>query len=232
MTDAVLFDYFNTCTTAVRRGGGHRRTAEALGVDPDAWLALLDRTFDERARGAYGSHLGGLRRLCGELGVEPTTAQLRTAVELRLAALQDDAPLRAETIPVLRALRAAGVRLAIVSDCWFELPLFLPRLPIGPLLDAKTFSVEVGATKPSPAMYADACAKLGVEPEECVYVGDGGGMELTGAQLFGMTAIRLAAPDLGDHLSFAPDTDWIGPTITSLAELPHLLARAPALVNT
>jgi putative hydrolase of the HAD superfamily len=47
-----------------------------------------------------------------------------------------------------------------------------------------------------------------------------------------MTAIRLAAPDLGDHLSFDPDTGWTGPTITTLAELPHLLARAPALINT
>jgi putative hydrolase of the HAD superfamily len=230
VADAVLFDYFNTCTSAVRRGGGHRRTAEALGVDPDAWLALLDRTFDDRARGAYGSHLGGLRRLCGELGVEPTTAQLRTAVELRLAVLQDDAPLRPETIPAMRALRAAGVRIAIVSDCWFELPMVLPRTPLADLFDVAVYSIQVGHAKPHPTMYATACQLLDVDPSRCVYIGDGGGRELTGAALFGLTAVQLRAPDLGEHLTFHAEPDWRGPAITSLEEVPEL-AGAPMLVG-
>ena len=229
---AVLLDFFNTLSIACRRGPQHAAIARLLGCDPAEWIATLDRTYALRARGAYGSMFDGLYRLAREAGGRPTRRQVAAAAVARVRALSADAPLRAEAEPLLRLLRFCGLRTGVVSDCWFELPLFLPRLPIGPLLDAKTFSVEVGATKPSPAMYADACAKLGVEPEECVYVGDGGGMELTGAQLFGMTAIRLAAPDLGDHLSFAPDTGWIGPTITSLAELPHLLVRAPALVNT
>ncbi|MFG2037577.1 hypothetical protein [Dactylosporangium sp. NPDC048998] len=88
MIEAVCFNYFNTCTRAVHRGGGHRRTAEVLGVDPAEWLALLDRTYDERIRGAYGGHFAGLRRLGAELGVEPTTAQLREAVGLTAVQLR------------------------------------------------------------------------------------------------------------------------------------------------
>lgn len=229
MFQAVCFDYFNTCTSAVRRGAGHRRTAEVLGVDPDAWVALLDRTFDERARGAYGSHLAGLRRLCGELGAAPTTAQLRAAVALRLGALQDDSPLRAETIPVLRALRAAEVRIAIVSDCWFELPMFLPRSPLAELFDVAVYSSQVGQAKPHPAMYQTACTLLDVDPGHCLYVGDGGGMELTGATRYGLTAVQLRAPDLGDHLTFHAEPDWRGAAIGSLEEVPEL-AGAPMLV--
>ncbi|WP_433083066.1 HAD family hydrolase [Dactylosporangium sp. CA-052675] len=223
MIEAVCFDYYNTCTSAVRRSGGHRRTAEVLGVDPAEWLSVLDRTYDERARGGYGSHLAGLRRLCTELGVEPTTAQLREAAELRLATVQADAPLRPETLGVLHALRAAGVRIAIVSDCWFELPLVLPRTPLADVIDAAVYSCQVGHTKPHAAMYATACAQLDVDPARCLYVGDGGSRELTGAVRFGLTAIQLRAPDLGAHLTFHAEPDWRGPVVTSLEAVPELV---------
>jgi putative hydrolase of the HAD superfamily len=228
---AVLLDFFNTLTVACRRGPHHAAIARQLGCDPGEWIATLDRTYAQRARGDYGPMVDGLHRLAKEAGGRPTSRQVAAAAVARVRALRADAPLRPEALPLLRTLRFLGIRTAVVSDCWFELPLFLPRLPIGPLLDAKTFSVEVGATKPSPVVYEDACRKLRVEPEECVYVGDGGGRELTGAQSFGMTAVRLAAPDLGDHLSFDTDTGWTGPTIATLAELPLLLARAPVLIN-
>ncbi|MEU7873229.1 HAD family hydrolase [Dactylosporangium sp. NPDC049140] len=229
MIEAVCFDYFNTCTRAVRRGGGHRRTAEMLGVDPGEWLALLDRTYDERARGGYPTHLAGLRRLCTELGVEPTTAQLREAAELRLATVQADAPLRPETIDVLRTLRSAGVRIAIVSDCWFELPLVLPRTPLAGVIDAAVYSCQVGHTKPHPAMYATACAQLDVDPARCLYVGDGGSRELTGAARFGLTAVQLRAPDLGAHLTFHAEPDWPGAWVTTLSAIPDLV-DAPVFV--
>ncbi|UWP83544.1 HAD family hydrolase [Dactylosporangium fulvum] len=230
MFRAVCFDYFNTCTAAVRRGEDHRRTAEVLGVDPDEWIALLDRTFEERAAGGYGSDsMTGLWQLCNELGVEPTETQLCHAVDLRLAALQADAPLRPATIPVLRALRSAGLGIAIVSDCWFELPHFLPRSPLAGLFDAAVYSSEIGHTKPHPAMYRTACALLGVEPADCLYVGDGGSLELTGAGACGLTAVRLAAGDLGDHLTYNDEPGWSGPCIENLNEVLELVG-APMLV--
>ena len=41
-----------------------------------------------------------------------------------------------------------------------------------PLLDAHVFSVEVGMCKPDPGIYAEACRRLDVRPDECLYVGD------------------------------------------------------------
>jgi putative hydrolase of the HAD superfamily len=106
----------------------------------------------------------------------------------------------------------------------------LPRLPVAPLLDACVFSVEVGMCKPDPAIYAEACRRLGVRPQECLHVGDGGSHELTGADEVGMTAGRLAATDLAGHLTFGADSRWTGPTVTSLLDVPRLAAHAPALV--
>jgi putative hydrolase of the HAD superfamily len=220
---AVLFDYFGTLTTAVRQGPAHRAMARRLGCDPDAWLALLARTFYSRASGRLGEPTEVLRRLARQLGVEPSTRVLHRVYGERIAAIGSDGPLRPQAVPVLRALRWRGLRTAVVSDCWYELPALLPGLPVYHLLDAHVFSVDVGRCKPDPAMYLTACERLGVAPRECLYVGDGGSRELTGALAVGMNAIRLAAPDLGEHLAFSHDEEFRGPSVGSLADLLPLL---------
>src|SRR5690348_4051945 len=220
---AVLFDFFNTLTQAVSRGPGHAAIARSLGCDPVVWVTALDRSFMDRARGSYGPAVDGLRRVAAEAGGHPSLAAVMAAIEARIDVVRADAVLRPDAVPTLLTVRSLGLRTAVISDCWFELPMFLPRTPLARLLDAQVYSVAVGATKPDPAMYLTACEALGVEPADCVYVGDGGSHELTGAQLIGMTAVRLAAPDLGGHLTFEADAGWTGPVITSLAHLPLVL---------
>jgi putative hydrolase of the HAD superfamily len=214
---AVVFDFFGTLTCSVRRGPQHADIARDLGCY-------------SRARGTFGSAEATLRWVTEQAGGHPQLAQLQAAVPARVDALKADTRLRSDAVSTLAALKDHGIRTAIVSDCTHELPAFLPSLPIAPLLDALVFSVEVGICKPDPAIYLAACEKLGVAPDECIYVGDGGSHELSGAVAVGMTAFRLAAPDLADHLVFDEDTEFTGPSIESLSEILPLLTRIPALV--
>jgi putative hydrolase of the HAD superfamily len=219
----VLFDYFGTLTRAVRQGPAHRRMARSLGCEPDEWLDLMAKTFYERASGQQGEPIDVLYDLARHLGARPGRRALRQVRAQRVAAIGADGPLRPEAVPVLRAVRRRGLRTAVVSDCWYELPRLLPRLPAHPLLDAHVYSVEVGRCKPHPAMYVAACERLAVAPQDCVYVGDGGSHELSGALALGMLPVRLAAPDLADHLTFGADDEFSGLSITSLPELLPLL---------
>src|SRR5438132_610486 len=98
---AVLLDYFNTLTTAVRRGPRHAEIARSLGCDPGTWLEALDRTYPARARGDFGPAEEGLRRLAHEAGGRPSDAQVAAAVAARIVAVGEDAPLRAEVAPML-----------------------------------------------------------------------------------------------------------------------------------
>jgi putative hydrolase of the HAD superfamily len=226
---AVVFDFFGTLTRSVRRGPQHADIARALGCDPDAVLSVLDRTFQVRARGQLGSAEATLRWVTEQAGGRPRTAQLLAAVPARINALKADTRLRADAESVLRAVRQRGLRTALISDCTHELPAFLPGMPIAPLLDATVFSVEVGLCKPDPLIYLEASWRLRVAPEHCLYIGDGGSRELTGAAAVGMTAIRLAAPDLADHLVFDADEEFTGPSVPSLTAMLDLLDRQPAL---
>ncbi|OJF15679.1 HAD family hydrolase [Couchioplanes caeruleus] len=226
---AVLFDFFGTLTRSVKRGPQHADIARALGCDPDAVLSVLDRTFQVRARGQLGSAEATLRWVTEQAGGSPLAAQVQAAVPARINALRADTQLRSDAESVLAAVKRRGLRTALISDCTHELPAFLPSMPIAPLLDVSVFSVEVGRCKPDPLIYLEACWRLQVAPEDCLYVGDGGSQELTGAAAVGMTPIRLSAPDLADHLVFNHDEDFAGPSVSSLSAIVDLLDRVPVL---
>jgi putative hydrolase of the HAD superfamily len=225
--DAVLLDFFGTLTEAVSRGPAHSHLARWLGCDPRRFAAVLDETFLDRARGGYGSASQSLRRVAEAVGVHPTRAQLAAVLPARVAAVQADTRLRPEAVPVLTAVRARGLRTGLVSDCGHELPRYLPDLPIAPLLDTCVYSVEVGVCKPDRRMYLTACRRLGVDPHRCLYIGDGGSQELSGARAVGMTAVRLAAPDLAGHLRFNAERMWTGRTAASLTEAVGYLDEGP-----
>lgn len=228
---AVLFDFFGTLTLSVRRGPAHTAVAKALGCDPDELVEVLDRSYYDRARGGYGSAEETMRWLAEQVGVRPSPSRLRAAVAARFAAVRADTTLRSDAVATLRALRRRGLRTGVVSDCTHELPGFLPMTPVAALLDACAYSVQVGACKPHQAIYLEACVRLGVPPSECLYVGDGGSHELTGAAELGMTAVRLAAPDLSHHLVFNADSEWTGPAVTALSELVLMVDREPVPVG-
>jgi putative hydrolase of the HAD superfamily len=223
---AVLFDFFGTLTHAVRRGPLHATIARRLGCEPAEMTAVLDSSFLDRCRGSFGDAAATMSWVCTQVGARPRPDQLRKALAARVAAIRADTTLRPDAVWTLRTLRRHGLRTAVISDCGYELPSLLPRLPVAPLLDARVYSVHVRQRKPHPLMYLTACDRLGIAPTECLYVGDGGSRELTGAAQVGMTAVRLSAPDLADHLVFDRDDGWAGPTIGTLAETVGLATRA------
>ncbi|GAA0543151.1 hypothetical protein GCM10010172_25810 [Paractinoplanes ferrugineus] len=220
---AVVFDFFGTLTRAVQRGPQHAEIARSLGVDPEAVRGVLDRTFRARARGRYGNAEATLRWVIEQAGGRPRASQVRAGVPARINALRADTRLRSDAVSVLTALQRRGLATAVISDCTHELPAFLPSLPVAPLLDATIYSVRQGVCKPDPRIYLAACDELAVRPAECLYVGDGGSHELTGAAAVGMTPVRLAAPDLARHLVFDSDTNFAGRTVRSLSEVIGLI---------
>ncbi|MEU8252649.1 HAD family hydrolase [Micromonospora inaquosa] len=228
---AVLFDFFGTLTHSVQRGAAHAGTAELLGCHTDALSEVLNRTYYERASGRFGNAEATLRWVCAQVGVHPTDQAVRAAVASRHLAVRADTWLRADAVPVLAALRERGLRTGVISDCTHELPAFLPQLAVAPLLDVQVFSVQVGRCKPDLTLYLTACQRLGLTPGDCLYVGDGGSQELTGAERAGMTAVRLAAPDLATHMVFNADRDWRGPTLDTLGEVLALVDADAAVAG-
>jgi putative hydrolase of the HAD superfamily len=105
------------------------------------------------------------------LGVEPAPgllAELRRPVEP--ASILETFP---EVPQTLRELRHRGVRMAVVSDAWPDLPRTHAALGIGEFFDAYAISAVLGCRKPDPRMYQHASATLGLTPAQCLFVDDG-----------------------------------------------------------
>ncbi|RIV41641.1 HAD family hydrolase [Micromonospora radicis] len=100
-----------------------------------------------------------------------------------------------DTAPTLTALRAAGVRVAVVSNIGFDIRPHFAAWGLADLVDAFVLSYEVGRCKPDPAIFWRACGMLGVDPEQALMVGDTAAD--AGAVAAGCTALVLPTADPG-----------------------------------
>lgn len=220
---AVVFDFFGTLTPispdAVWAANAAHLAAAMGGVPAAALIAALDETYPERVSGTLGGVRETMAALADRLGVRLTDEQLDEASRVRRATQEAMFTLRPEALEVIGKLRAAGLRIGLVSDCTAELPDAWPRLPLAALVDMPVFSCREGTHKPDPRLFRKVAAGLGADPASCLYVGDDGGHELTGASGIGMRAVLLAGPDWNRRRSPGHESDWTGPRIRSLTEL-------------
>ena len=176
----LLVDYGGVLTTSVFES--FRAFCRAEGVEPDTIPHLL--VEDEEALAElHAFEIGRLeeaefeRRFAGRLGVAP-----ERLLERIFAALGPDERM----IGAVRAVRAAGVPTALVSNSWglaiYDRPL------LAELFDAELISAEVGLRKPDPPIFLLAAKRLGLEPAECAMVDDLR-PNLAAAEALGMAAV-------------------------------------------
>jgi FMN phosphatase YigB (HAD superfamily) len=136
------------------------RFAEAIAAGDD-FLAARSGTPD------YTDYH---RAILGRLGVEPTP---RLLADLRRPVppfeVLETFP---DVEPTLAELRERGVRMAVVSDAWANLPELHDGLGIGGYFEAYAISAVLGVRKPDPGMYRHASTALGLAPEQCLFVDD------------------------------------------------------------
>lgn len=78
-----------------------------------------------------------------------------------------------EAIPVLSALRTAGIRTSVATNTQHRLAArILDLLGISPWVDAVACADEAGAGKPDPAVVFLAASRAGVSIADCLFVGD------------------------------------------------------------
>ncbi|MFE6887492.1 HAD family hydrolase [Streptomyces sp. NPDC057694] len=110
------------------------------------------------------------RVMLHHLGVEPTApllAELRR--EIPPAQILETYP---DVVETLEELERRGVRRAVVSDAWPELPDLHDALGIGRFFEAYAISAVLGCDKPDPRMYHHASTALGLDPAQCLFLDD------------------------------------------------------------
>lgn len=214
---AVIFDFFGTLTISVpakERIAAVGQIAAAIGAPDDEFRSAWWGSWPQRSIGGLGDFSAALRQVAGGLGVQVSDAQVAEAIAVRQANERRFMVLRSDALSTLQALRDQGLAIGLISDCTDDLPEDWQDCPVAPYIDSPVFSYVAGVKKPDPRIYALACQALGVDPHECLYVGDGGSDELAGATAVGMTAIKVQ--DDGEENHRFDSGVWTGPEIEQL----------------
>jgi putative hydrolase of the HAD superfamily len=98
-----------------------------------------------------------------------------------------------DALPVLEDLRAAQLRLGLVSNGIRDLREFVAHHRLD--VDAIVGSRAHGYVKPHPTIFQSALEQLGVEPAQAVMVGDSLEEDVEGARALGMRAILIDRDD-------------------------------------
>jgi epoxide hydrolase-like predicted phosphatase len=78
--------------------------------------------------------------------------------------------LEAAMVDLIRSLRQAGLRTALLSNSWGNGGYARHLFP--DLFDVVVISAEVGMRKPEERIFRHTAALLGLEPQECVFIDD------------------------------------------------------------
>lgn len=228
----MTFDFWNTLAVDdVAEFRDHRLTAW-LGLLEGAGFAVERAVLDAALDSAWQAYVRSWKaneqftaartaeHCLDHLGLTvPDEIRDKLVVELVRSSGSADLRLTDGVADVLRAVKAAGMRLGIVCDVGLTpsaaLRQHLDRLGVLRLFDAWSFSDEVGHYKPAPEIFAHAAAGLGhPEPGRTVHVGDLRRTDVAGARAAGWISVRYAGvfDDQTDH----PEADHV---ITSHTEL-------------
>lgn len=136
-----------------------------------------DLSFDDHSRVFH-------ELLASGPGIRPELSQKLYDVMLDGWHAYDDA------IPTLRALRAAGVRICLLSNAGVPIADVLDREGLTPLVDSIVLSYEVGVVKPNPEIFRIALQMLELSTASVLMVGDNANDDGGGAAL-GMRTLIL-----------------------------------------
>ena len=190
--------------------------AAALGVGIEEFMRVWTDTSYRQNVGELKPTSVTLAFLCDVLSVMVGKEQLEHAAAIRLEFMRRSLRPREGALETLARLRDAGLKTGLISNCISDTSDLWPSTPFASMFDTVVFSCDVGVKKPDSRIYRLGYESLGVEPSDCLYIGDGSSNELTGATNAGMDAVLIRAPDDTEN---GDRENWRGRRISSVAEV-------------
>jgi FMN phosphatase YigB (HAD superfamily) len=245
MIRAVTFDCWGTLINDTNLSDTFGIRVEALieaaagSLDGSNAEELLRRAWQEHHRSwvggvQYGSP--GIAKFCvAELGIDDPLVCDRLTEAFEEAGRHGSLEALPGAPDTLRALRAAGIRTALVCDTGLTpgrvVRDFLSDHDLLDNLEFCAFSNEVGVPKPNPGIFHAALDAIDAKPDEAAHVGDLLRTDVEGARAIGMKTVRITAvnDDLATRFSWDPTASFGSTAKTGNAPV-HEVEDADAVV--
>lgn len=200
-TDAVLFDCYNTLVLddwlpppiwEQLNDQGYRCSQALQSIfEPDGFDGNFTPGWGEEPSHAqwHRENMQRLLRLSG-VGEKELEGVLQIVTETQASFRSKPA---LGVTELIGTLRSQGYRIGICSNWEAPITPFLHRTGVRPdMFDVVVTSAEVGARKPHPKIFLEACDRLGVPPSRTVHIGDNWRADVGGALRAGLSAVWLS----------------------------------------
>lgn len=180
---AVLFDFHTTlvdggdpqqwlAAALVRGGAAPRNRTAAESFLHNVWEHASEVDPDARRDLSPAAH----RQVFHDVVASARAAEGVDIDEELAEHLYDAMPAQwhpyADAVPVLTALRDAGVATALISNVGIDIRDLLAELGLLPLFDAVVLSCDLGVVKPDARIFQAALDALGLGAHQALMVGD------------------------------------------------------------
>ncbi len=190
MIKAVIFDMFETLVTLFE---GRTYFGEDIAADVGADLKEFRKewhdTEQDRSIGKYTIE-EALEVVLKRLGLY-SQENVKLAADGRKRALTDTfSAIPDESIQLLKKLRENGIKIGLITNTFSDERDFIRESELFQYFDVALISYEQGICKPDRRLFKMMTDKLQLDPDQCLYVGDGGSNELYAAAEAGMHPIQ------------------------------------------
>ena len=192
---AVVFDLYGTLIESpLGQKSARIEMASVLGVEPKRFEAAWGQFRYQRDTGQLATVDEAIEAAMRFLGSTAELDRIKAAKIIRYRSVRAGLEPRPGAMELLKTLRTKGYALGLVSNCPSEVPELWSATSFGGLFDAPVFSASEGLVKPDKRMFLRVVERLGLTPERCLYIGDGGDHELDAAAQTGMDPWLLLLP--------------------------------------
>ena len=166
-----------------------KQIAADMGIPEPKFREIWDKSDDDRTLGttSFEDIISEILNANGIFEKDLFDMIVRKRYECTAEAFCHKDP---DIIPMLKALRDKGIKVGLITNCYFEERDAITNCDMYDFFDALCMSCEIGIKKPDPRVYELCAEKLGVKIDECLYVGDGGSNELQAAKAVGMKPLQ------------------------------------------
>ena len=187
---ALIFDLFHTLSSIRHTHGPGDDTADILGIDSQKWREALFNQSEARLRGKITDPVKIIRDVSDKIDPNIPEETIIKAAKSRYSRFEKSLLAPADhVIDTLKSLRQKGYKTGLVSNADVMEVSAWEKSPLSSCFDFAVFSCHCGYVKPEPSIYNICINELGKQSNECVFIGDGGNNEHTGAKECGMRTV-------------------------------------------
>lgn len=223
---AVVFDFDDTLVdTAPGKREAYRRVARLIHSEADGnvgqeeLIEQISRISEVMNRRRAYNRDEWWRILAQEHGLSVTRHLELRATVAYWASFRQHTQLYPDTLSVLKAIKAHGIPIGVVTDTdgWVGIKRWRLRTsPIFEYFDAVVIAGEdTKKTKPDTKPFNLCAERLGVRPQDVLFVGDKPYTDIIGAKSAGMSAALVKRREWGEVMG----ADYVLDTLSPILEV-------------